>query len=200
MLKPSSPRTASRRPSFWAFETHWNQGASPKFAVSRARRSVLTEWRRTVDRDQSANAVRAPRREAHADRAAEIMHHERDIAQIERGNEAFEIVDVILQPIAAVGRRRALAESHVVRDDDAMRSGERNREMSIQIAPGRFAVQTENEVAAARSLVDVVHEESRGVGEMRREGEAAAETFICSNHLECSSAASSTFRSPRLRR
>ena len=59
-------------------------------------------------------------RKAHAGRAAEVVHDEREVAQVEGEHEALEVVDMILQPVGSVLRRRALAESHMVDGDDAM--------------------------------------------------------------------------------
>ncbi len=135
-----------------------------------------------IGRDHAKNAIGMPGSKAHADGAAEIMHNQGDVAQIKGEDEAFQIVDVILQPVATVLRRRTLAEPHMIRDDHAVCATQRRDQMPKQIAPSRLAVKAKHNVAVARSLVDIVHLETRGIGEMRREREAAVEGIVGSDH------------------
>ena len=120
--------------------------------------------------------------EPHARRPAEIMQHKRDALQIKRQNKGFQIVDVILEPIAPLGRRLALPEAHVIRDDHAVGRGERLNEMAKQVAPGRFAVQAEHDLAVARALVDILHPEPRRLGEVRSEGKGAVKVSFGMDH------------------
>ena len=79
------------------------------------RKALLAKRRGTVGGHDARDPLRMPGRQAHAHRTAEIVHEQRDAAQVQRQHESFEIVDVVLQPIAAIRRRIALAEPHVVR-------------------------------------------------------------------------------------
>ncbi len=79
-------------------------------------------------------------RQPHADGATEIVHHERKVAQVERERDPFEIVDVVLQPIAAIGGRGALAESHVIDGNDTVMARPGSDLVAEQIGPGRLAV------------------------------------------------------------
>ena len=102
----------------------------------------------------------------HSDRTAEVVHHERDAGEVERQDQSFEIVDVVLQPVTAALGRFALAESHMVGNDYAPGPAQRLDEIAEQVAPGWLAVQAEQDFAVGGAFIDVVHAEAGAVGEM----------------------------------
>jgi hypothetical protein len=118
----------------------------------------------------------------HADRASEVVQDQGDVGEVEREDQAFQIVDVVLQPIAARLWRLALPEAHVIGDDHPVRAAQSRDQAAEQVTPGRLPVQAQHDLAAARALVDIVHLEPGGGGEMRREGEGAAEGSVGSDH------------------
>jgi hypothetical protein len=97
------------------------------------------------------------------------MHHERDVGEIEREDEALQIVDMILQPIAARRWRLAFAKAHVVGHDHAMGPAEGRDQVAKQIAPGRLAMQAQHDLVVTWPLVEIMHAEGRRRGEVRRE-------------------------------
>lgn len=132
--------------------------------------------------DDAPDPVRMTRGEPHADRAAEIVHHEREAIEVECEHEALEVVDMVLQPVAAILRRRAFAESHVIGHDDAVRRTQRRNQMAEQVTPRRFAMQAQNGFAVVRAFVHVVHPEAGCVVEMRGERKGAVERGIGPDH------------------
>jgi len=98
--------------------------------------------------------------EAAANRPAPILDHHDDVGDIQRQQQALEIVAVLLDAVAAILRRLALAESHVVRDHHPSMAAQPRDEVSVEIAPGRFAVHADEYLTAVARLIDVVLSET----------------------------------------
>ena len=132
----------------------------------------LTERGWCVGGDHLTNTLGMPSGEPHTDRTAEIVHDKSDVAEVECKDEALDIVDMILQPIAAVLRRLALAEPHVIGNDHPVRATQHREQVAEQITPCWLAVETKHDVRTLRSLVDIMHPEAGSSGEMRRVGKS----------------------------
>jgi len=70
------------------------------------------------------HALRVAEREDRGDRPSPVLADEGDIPQVQVQQERFQVIDVVADGVFAFLRRFALAESHVVRDDDAPVAGE----------------------------------------------------------------------------
>jgi hypothetical protein len=133
-----------------------------------------------VQRHDPADALRAARRETHADQTAEAVHHQAQPPEVELQNQPLQIVDMILESVAPVRRSLALAEPHHVGRDHAMALRPLRDGLAEQEAPGGLAME-QQERLGARALVDVVHCESRRAREARRKGPGPVEGLLGSD-------------------
>src|SRR5258708_28749578 len=101
------------------------------------------------------------------DGAAPVLDHESDVAQIEAFDEPCEILDMGLERVGTIARRFTLSKAHMVRHDDPMRLRQRRDEATGEIAPGWFAMQTKDGLAA--SLPRVMHAKTLSVQEVQRQ-------------------------------
>ena len=108
-----------------------------------------------IEVDEPLNIGRSPHREAGADRAAPVVHHERESADPQLLEQVLEVGD-------AVGRREVdilgligEATADVIGHDHPEVLPQARDQVAKQKPPGRIAVQADDDGAAP--LVDVVH-------------------------------------------
>ena len=84
-------------------------------------------------------------RQRQAEEAAPVLHHQRDVVQIERADKGEQAVAVEIERVDALVRRlvRASETEKVRRHHAAARREEMRDHPPIEIAPGRLAVQAQ---------------------------------------------------------
>ena len=106
-------------------------------------------------------------RRAETDRAAPVVHHQRDLAQVERVDQRDRVGHVVGEHVAArLGRLVGAAEAHVVEGHAAMpASAQQLDRTAVHVAPGWIAVEHQKWGSVARPLVHVVKPDVSGLGE-----------------------------------
>ena len=117
---------------------------------------------------------------ANADGTAPVLHHERDVMQVERFDQGSQIRDMGRQGVFVIRRSLAFAETHVVRNDHPMRCRDRRDEAAVDVAPGGLAMQHHHRTAAA--LVDIMLAEPGGRTKFRCIGPGAIKRLIRLDH------------------
>ncbi len=109
-----------------------------------------------VQHHEARDPLRVLDREAKADRAAPVLHDERDRAKIELRHESRDRLDMTVVGVEArFGRLVGAAEAEVVGRDTAGRADELRDDLPVEECPRRFSMEEQDGVAGA--LVDVVH-------------------------------------------
>src|SRR3954454_11238133 len=156
-----------------------------------------------VHDDEPRDPLRLLDREPEADRAAPVLHDERDALQVELAHETRHRLDVAVVGVPLRLRRLVGApEPEVVRRDAPRDPLERRDHRPVEKRPRRLAVQEQHRVTV--SLVDVVHAQPVLVEIARLEPEAGQAVeprirrAIDAHSTTCSgSGRSSTIRSGR---
>jgi hypothetical protein len=94
------------------------------------------------------------RRDGEADRAAPVLDHHRQVAEVQPQDELLEDIGVLGRREAVARCRRGEAEAGVVDGDAAVAIAKPLDDLAIEERPGRVAVQKQQRRSAA--LVDVV--------------------------------------------
>jgi len=102
--------------------------------------------------------------------------------QIKLEYEAFEIVDVILKQVGPVLWRLTLSKAHVIDSDDAEMFGPDRDLLSEEVAPCRLTVKQQQSIWA-RTFVDVMHTETRGIIISGGERPSVVECFVVDNGM-----------------
>ena len=136
---------------------------------------------------QRPYTFRVAHREAEAGRAAPVVAHDREAAQIKLTDKAGEIGDVPVEAVRMLARwLLGQAEADHIGDDDAVSRLDQGRNNpAVEEAPGRVAVQQQNGIA--RALIDIVHSPAVDPGVARRVGPLHAKPVEAlkriSNHI-----------------
>ncbi len=104
--------------------------------------------------------------------------------QIKLEYEAFEVVDVILKPVGPVLWRLTLSKAHVVDSDDAVVLGPDRDLLSKEVAPGRLTMKQQQSIWA-RTFVDIMHTETRGIIISGCERPSVVEGLVRSDGRDC---------------
>ena len=104
--------------------------------------------------------------------------------QIKLEYEAFEVVDVILKPVGPVLWRLTLSKAHVVDSYDSVVLGPDRDLLSEEVAPGRLTVKQPQSIWA-RTFVDIMHAETRGIIISGWERPSVVERFVRGDGRDC---------------
>jgi len=97
--------------------------------------------------------------------------------QIKIEYEAFKVVDVILKPVGPVLWRLTFSKAHMVDGDDSEMFGPDRNLLPEEVAPGRLTVKQQQSIWA-RTFVDIMHTETRGIIISGWERPSVVECFV----------------------
>ena len=142
--------------------------------------SCRTKGRR-VEQDESRKPLRQRGRGAHPDRTAPIVSKKGDVPQVEAGDEAFEIRDMLCQAIGIILRLVGKATADVIDGQDAIVGRQGLDQVSPGKAPSGIAV--DQEERWPRTLVDIVISQSVEIEELRSGRGTRPRTLLASGVL-----------------
>ena len=117
-----------------------------------------------------------------ADRAAPVLHHHRDVPEVQPLDEFRQPLDMPVDDVPVVVRDLvALTEADVVGRDTAVASREQHRdEFAIDIAPGRLPMQEQGNRRILRPFIHIVGAQTVPLQVIRRKRivRQAVECFV----------------------
>ena len=120
-----------------------------------SKRKRPAEKSRGVEDDEAGCALGMSNRPAQADRAAPIVHSQRDGIKLQVIDELLEVVDVGPERVGKTTRLVGETTAHVIRGYDPIAVGKALDQFAVVERPRRVAVQQQDD--RSLPLVDVVH-------------------------------------------
>jgi hypothetical protein len=121
-----------------------------------------------VEQHEPGDVLRALHRIGEPDRAAEVVDHQRDVAQLQPLDQRGEVRGVIARAIGPVGGLVGEPEAQVVGRDAAIARRQRADQVAVEERPSRDAV--DHDQRRPFPLVHVVEPPGRQLQEPRDEG------------------------------